>query len=68
MQRPGELIVIKRHASQRLYNVGAAAYVSLQDLARMAGQGKDFVVRDAPSGKDVIRSILAQIIPFIVRH
>jgi polyhydroxyalkanoate synthesis repressor PhaR len=55
-------VTIKKYANRRLYNTGASAYVTLEDLAEMVKQGEDFVVYDAKSGEDITRSVLGQII------
>ncbi|HUO53999.1 MAG TPA: polyhydroxyalkanoate synthesis repressor PhaR [Rhodoblastus sp.] len=55
-------VTIKKYANRRLYNTGASAYVTLEDLAEMVKHGEDFVVFDAKSGEDITRSVLAQII------
>ncbi|WP_298357219.1 polyhydroxyalkanoate synthesis repressor PhaR [Rhodoblastus sp.] len=55
-------VTIKKYANRRLYNTGASAYVTLEDLAEMVKTGEDFVVFDAKSGEDITRSVLAQII------
>lgn len=55
-------VTIKKYANRRLYNTGASAYVTLDDLAEMVKLGEDFVVYDAKSGEDITRSVLAQII------
>jgi len=55
-------VTIKKYANRRLYNTGASAYVTLEDLAEMVKVGDDFVVYDAKSGDDITRSVLAQII------
>jgi len=55
-------VTIKKYANRRLYNTGASAYVTLEDLAEMVKIGEDFVVFDAKSGDDITRSVLAQII------
>ena len=55
-------VTIKKYANRRLYNTGASAYVTLEDLAEMVKTGEDFVVFDAKSGDDIMRSVLAQII------
>jgi polyhydroxyalkanoate synthesis repressor PhaR len=55
-------VTIKKYANRRLYNTGASAYVTLDDLAEMVKHGEDFVVYDAKSGEDITRSVLAQII------
>ncbi len=55
-------VTIKKYANRRLYNTGASAYVTLEDLAEMVKNGEDFVVFDAKSGEEITRSVLAQII------
>jgi len=55
-------VTIKKYANRRLYNTGASAYVTLDDLAEMVKAGEDFVVCDAKNGEDITRSVLAQII------
>ncbi len=55
-------VTIKKYANRRLYNTGASAYVTLEDLAEMVKAGDDFVVYDAKSGEDITRSVLTQII------
>jgi len=55
-------VTIKKYANRRLYNTGASAYVTLDDLAEMVKHGEDFVVYDAKSGEEITRSVLAQII------
>jgi len=60
--RPGTPVVIKKYANRRLYNTEASSYVTLEDLAAMARDGRDFVVYDAKSGDDITRGVLTQII------
>ena len=55
-------VVVKKYANRRLYNTEASSYVTLEDLAAMVRQGRDFVVYDAKSGEDITRSVLTQII------
>ena len=55
-------IIIKKYANRRLYNTQSSSYVTLEHLAQMVRDGKDFEVRDARSGEDITRSVLAQII------
>ncbi len=55
-------VVVKKYANRRLYNTEASSYVTLEDLAAMVRQGRDFVVYDAKSGDDITRSVLTQII------
>lgn len=61
-------IIIKRYASQRLYNTGTATYVTLNDLAAMVRLGEDFVVHDAATGDNITRSILKLITSPITEH
>lgn len=58
----GDPIIIKKYANRRLYNTAKSSYVTLEHLAEMVREGKDFVVRDAKSGEDITRSVLTQII------
>jgi polyhydroxyalkanoate synthesis repressor PhaR len=55
-------VVVKKYANRRLYNTEASSYVTLEDLATMVRQGRDFVVYDAKTGEDITRSVLTQII------
>ena len=55
-------VVIKKYANRRLYDTRRSAYVTLDDLSAMVHDGKDFVVQDAKSGKDLTRQVLTQII------
>jgi polyhydroxyalkanoate synthesis repressor PhaR len=55
-------VVVKKYANRRLYNTEASSYVTLDDLAKMVRDGRDFVVYDAKSGDDITRSVLTQII------
>jgi polyhydroxyalkanoate synthesis repressor PhaR len=55
-------VVVKKYANRRLYNTESSSYVTLDDLAQMVRQGRDFVVYDAKSGDDITRGVLTQII------
>jgi polyhydroxyalkanoate synthesis repressor PhaR len=55
-------IIIKKYANRRLYNTQSSSYVTLEHLAQMVRDGTEFEVRDARSGDDITRSVLAQII------
>lgn len=61
---PGQAppVVVKKYANRRLYNTESSSYVTLEDLAGMVREGRDFVVYDAKSGDDITRSVLTQII------
>jgi polyhydroxyalkanoate synthesis repressor PhaR len=55
-------VVVKKYANRRLYNTESSSYITLESLAQMIRQGRDFVVYDAKSGEDITRSVLTQII------
>jgi polyhydroxyalkanoate synthesis repressor PhaR len=57
-----ESVVIKKYANRRLYNTETSTYVTLDDLAHMVRNDKDFVVYDAKSGDDLTHAVLTQII------
>ena len=57
-----EPITIKKYANRRLYNTETSSYVTLDHLAQMVKEGKNFVVRDAKSGDDITRTVLTHII------
>jgi polyhydroxyalkanoate synthesis repressor PhaR len=55
-------IVIKKYANRRLYNTQTSSYVTLDHLCEMVKEGVEFEVRDARTGEDITRQVLAQII------
>jgi polyhydroxyalkanoate synthesis repressor PhaR len=55
-------VVVKKYANRRLYNTEASSYVTLDHLAAMVKEGRDFVVYDAKTGEDITRQVLTQII------
>ena len=55
-------IVIKKYANRRLYNTETSSYITLDHLATMTREGRDFQVFDARSGEDITRSVLTQIV------
>ena len=55
-------VVVKKYANRRLYNTESSSYITLDSLAEMVRNGRDFVVYDAKSGEDITRSVLTQII------
>ena len=55
-------VIIKKYANRRLYDTESSAYITLERLAQMVRQKRDFKVVDAKSGDDITRSVLAQII------
>ncbi|WP_114951866.1 polyhydroxyalkanoate synthesis repressor PhaR [Sphingosinicella terrae] len=57
-----DVVIIKKYANRRLYDTESSAYITLERLAQMVRQKRDFKVVDAKSGDDITRSVLAQII------
>ncbi len=57
-----EPVIIKKYANRRLYNTDSSTYITLEHLAAMTREGKDFKVVDAKSGEDITHSVLTQII------
>src|SRR6201997_231104 len=55
-------VVVKKYANRRLYNTESSSYITLENLAEMVREGRDFVVYDAKTGDDITRSVLTQII------
>ncbi len=64
-EKPGQPrppVVVKKYANRRLYNTESSSYITLDNLAEMVRNGRDFVVYDAKSGDDITRGVLTQII------
>ena len=61
-ERPATPVVIKKYANRRLYDTESSIYITLDSLAVMVRQNRDFVVFDAKTGDDITRSVLTQII------
>lgn len=60
---PGDnVITIKKYANRRLYNTESSSYITLDHLAEMVRQKREFKVVDAKSGEDITHSVLTQII------
>lgn len=55
-------VVVKKYANRRLYNTESSSYITLDTLAEMVRNGRDFVVYDAKTGDDITRGVLTQII------
>jgi len=51
--------LVKRYGGGRLYDATAGRYVTLDDLRRWQAQGVAFEVRDAETGDDIARVLLA---------
>jgi polyhydroxyalkanoate synthesis repressor PhaR len=55
-------VVVKKYANRRLYNTESSSYITLDTLADMVRNGRDFIVYDAKTAEDITRSVLTQII------
>lgn len=57
-----KVVVIKKYANRRLYDTESSSYITLERLAEMVRQKRDFQVIDAKSGEDITHNVLTQII------
>ena len=57
-----DVVIIKKYANRRLYDTESSTNITLERLAQMVRQKRQFQVVDAKSGEDITRSVLAQII------
>lgn len=57
-----DTVIIKKYANRRLYNTETSSYITLEHLAAMTREGRDFKVLDARSDEDITHSVLTQII------
>ena len=55
-------VTIKKYANRRLYDTESSTYVTLDRLAQMVREGRDFEVLDAKTGEDITHQVLTQII------
>jgi polyhydroxyalkanoate synthesis repressor PhaR len=63
VSEPGDdVVIIKKYANRRLYDTESSSYITLDRLAEMVRQKRQFKVVDAKSGDDITRQVLAQII------
>lgn len=58
----GDTVVIKKYANRRLYNTESSSYITLDHLAKMVKENREFQVVDAKSGEDITHNVLTQII------
>ena|SRR5687767_864357 len=56
------VVIIKKYANRRLYNTESSSYITLDHLAAMVREGRQFQVLDARTDEDITRSVLTQII------
>jgi polyhydroxyalkanoate synthesis repressor PhaR len=57
-----DVVIIKKYANRRLYDTESSTYITLERLAEMVRQKRQFQVVDAKTGDDITRSVLTQII------
>src|SRR6476661_9931317 len=62
MTRSSGKVTIKKYANRRLYDTESSTYITLDRLAHMVREGREFEVVDAKSGEDITRQVLTQII------
>ena len=55
-------VIIKKYANRRLYNTESSSYITLEHLAAMTREGRDFKVIDAKTEEDITHNVLTQII------
>ncbi len=55
-------VIIKKYANRRLYNTETSSYITLEHLAVMTREGRDFKVIDAKTEDDITHNVLTQII------
>jgi len=55
-------VIIKKYANRRLYNTESSSYITLDFLAQMTRDGREFKVVDAKTEEDITHNILTQII------
>ncbi|CAM3053479.1 hypothetical protein SPAN111604_01400 [Sphingomonas antarctica] len=55
-------VIIKKYANRRLYNTESSSYITLDHLAKLTREGRDFKVLDAKSDEDITHGVLTQII------
>ena len=55
-------VIIKKYANRRLYNTETSSYITLDHLATMTREGRDFKVVDAKTNEDITHNVLTQII------
>jgi polyhydroxyalkanoate synthesis repressor PhaR len=59
---PADVVIIKKYANRRLYNTESSTYITLEHLAGMVREKREFKVVDAKSGEDITHGVLTQII------
>jgi polyhydroxyalkanoate synthesis repressor PhaR len=62
MAKSSDKVTIKKYANRRLYDTESSSYITLDRLAEMVREGREFEVVDAKTGEDITRQVLTQII------
>src|SRR5215212_8651651 len=62
MAKSSGKVTIKKYANRRLYDTESSTYITLDRLAHMVREGREFEVVDAKTGEDITRQVLTQII------
>jgi polyhydroxyalkanoate synthesis repressor PhaR len=62
MAKSSGKVIIKKYANRRLYDTESSTYITLDRLAQMVREGREFQVVDAKTGEDITRQVLTQII------
>ncbi|QNM83494.1 polyhydroxyalkanoate synthesis repressor PhaR [Sphingomonas sabuli] len=62
MGKSGGKVTIKKYANRRLYDTESSSYITLDRLAELVREGREFEVVDAKTGDDITRQVLTQII------
>jgi polyhydroxyalkanoate synthesis repressor PhaR len=62
MATSSDKVTIKKYANRRLYDTESSSYITLDRLAEMVREGREFEVVDAKTGEDITRQVLTQII------
>ncbi len=55
-------VIIKKYANRRLYNTESSSYITLEHLAKLTREGREFKVLDAKTEEDITHAVLTQII------
>ena len=55
-------VIVKKYANRRLYNTETSSYITLDHLAQLTRDGREFKVLDAKTDEDITHSVLTQII------
>ena len=62
MAKSTDKVTIKKYANRRLYDTESSTYITLDRLAQLVREGREFEVVDAKTGEDITRHVLTQII------